>query len=87
MKFNEWYPPYMKRGIVQRTCECIGCTESTFWRYDTGKNGERIFFAACSSECLGRILDSGIRQPSPSTFKALNEKEIAQKNIDKAFGS
>jgi hypothetical protein len=24
----------MKRGIVQRECECVGCRETTFWRYD-----------------------------------------------------
>jgi hypothetical protein len=23
MRFDEWYPPYMKRSIVQRECECI----------------------------------------------------------------
>jgi hypothetical protein len=86
MIFDEWYPAYMKRGIVQRTCECIGCTESTFWRYDFTKNGERIFFAACSSECLTQILNSGIREPAAGNFKVLNEKEIAQRNIDKAFG-
>ena len=23
MRFDEWYPPYMKRGVGQRECECV----------------------------------------------------------------
>jgi hypothetical protein len=32
MKFDEWYPSYIKHGIVERECECVGCKEATFWR-------------------------------------------------------
>lgn len=81
MKFDEWYPPYMKRGIVQRECECIGCRESTFWRYDFTNDIERIFFAACSSECLEEILKSGTRNPTGDMMKLVEPKKAALKAI------
>jgi len=43
MRFDEWYLSCMKPGIVQRECECIGCREATFWRYDYPTKYERIF--------------------------------------------
>jgi hypothetical protein len=45
MTFDERYPQYMKRGVGQRECECVGCREFTLWRYDHTTKHERIFFA------------------------------------------
>jgi hypothetical protein len=87
MRFDEWYPPYMKRGIVQRECECVDCREATFWRYDHTTKHERIFFAVCSSECLDKILASGLRNPTGEIMKALEPKKVAIKAIDQSLGS
>jgi len=66
MKFDEFYSPYMKRGIVQRECESVGCKEATFWRYDYQTEYERIFFVVCNLskgrgtvEGLGEVRLSG----------------------------
>ena len=85
MRFDEWYPPYMKRGIVQRECECVGCREATFWRYDHTTKHERIFFAACSSECLNKILQSGLRNPTGQIIKAVELKKAAKIAIDQSL--
>jgi hypothetical protein len=82
MRFDEWYPPYMQRGIVQRECECVGCRESTFWRYDHTTKHERIFFAVCSSECLDKILKSGWRNPTGQIMKPTEPRKAAIKAID-----
>jgi len=85
MKFDEWYPPYMKRGIVQRKCECIGCQQTTFWRYDYQTEYERIFFAACSSECLSKIIKSGLRNPTENIIIPIEPKKTALRAIKEAF--
>ncbi len=85
MKFDEWYPPYMKRGIVQRKCECTDCRESTFWRYDYKTEHERIFFAACSSECLSQIIKSGLRNPVGDIIIPIEPKKAALRAIENAF--
>jgi hypothetical protein len=87
MRFDEGYSPYMKRGIVQRECECVGCRESTFWRYDHTTKHERIFFAACSSECLNKILESGLRNPTGQITKAVEPMKAARKAIDQSLGT
>jgi hypothetical protein len=86
MRFDEWYPPYMKRGIVQRECECLGCRESTFWRYDYTTKYDHIFLAACSSECLQSILQSGVRNPTGQIIKPVEPKKRAMRAIDSALG-
>jgi hypothetical protein len=81
----EWYPPHMKRGIVQRECECVGCKEATFWRYDHTKKYERIFFAVCSSDCFNKILQSGLRNPTGEILKLVEPKKIAMRAIEREF--
>ena len=81
MRFDEWYPKYIKRGIVQRKCECIGCQNMTFWRYDYTERGERLFFAACSSECLEAVLKAGLRQPTENIIVATTPRANAEKAI------
>jgi hypothetical protein len=85
MRFDEWYPAYMKRGYVQRECESIGCREATFWRYDFTTKHERIFFAACSSECLGKILESGWRNPTGEIMRLVEPKKAALRAIEREF--
>ena len=87
MRFDEWYPPHMKRGIDQRECECVECKEATFWRYDYQTKHERIFFAACSSECLNKILQSGLRNPTGQIIKAVEPKKAAKIAIDQLLGT
>lgn len=85
MRFNEWYPPHMKRSIVQRECECVGCRKATFWRYDHTTKHERIFLAACSSECVNKILESGFRNPTGEIMKPVQSKKAAMKAIEREF--
>jgi hypothetical protein len=76
----------MKRGIVQRECECLGCKQATFWRYDHATKYDRIFFAACSSECLQKILNSGIRNPTGQIMKPVEPKKAAMRAIVTTLG-
>lgn len=87
MKFDEGYPRYMKRGIVQRECENSNCNCMTFWRYHHKTSFDEIFFAACSNECLERILKLGLRNPAGKIMIPIEPKKAVRKAIAQSLST
>ncbi len=82
MKFDSRYPRNLINRGHYRECEARGCSCSTPWRYDFKTEHDRIFFAACSSECLSQILESGLRYPTANLEFPIEPNLRAKKAIE-----
>jgi hypothetical protein len=48
---------------------------------------ERIFFAACSSECFKKIIQSGLRNPTGEIIQAVEPMKVAKIAVEQLFGN
>ncbi len=58
----------------------------SYWCESSADPAKCYFFAACSSECLQKILNSGIRNPTGQIMKPVEPKKTAMRAINSTLG-